>query len=179
MYNLSDFPYNQLPQNLNSLVEVFNNNGDKFMLMPLEFAKKKRMLRRIVFIILKDHKNRVLLSKKVESGKSSNLWSLSGYNNIFVGESAKGAALNELKNNYHIENIKIKELHTIPFLEQDIPLSATIFSAGPWWDSLTINPNYVIDAMFVDKDELSGLLEIQPEMFSSLLIWALRSNLIF
>ncbi len=177
--HLSDFPYSQVPKDYQNLVEIYDNRGEKIMIMPLELAKKKKMLHKIVFIILKDKNNRVLLSKKIEQGKVNSLWSLSGYNAVFLGQSTLGTAIEELKNNYFIEDIKIKEIHTLPFMENDVPLSATIYSAGPWWNSLRINSNYVADAMFVDKDELSGLLEIQPEMFSSLLIWALRSNLIF
>ncbi len=177
---LSDFPYRQIPEFYENLVEVFDNRGEVFMLMPLEMANKKKMLRRIIFVILKDNKNRVLLSKKNTANLQTNsLWSLSGHNNIFVGESAIGAALQELKNNFYIDDIAINELRTLPFIEQDIPLSATVFSAGPYKKRLEINSDYVTDAMFVDKDELSGLLEFQPDMFSPLLSWALRSGWIF
>ncbi len=177
---LPDFPYNQDPLEKENLVEVFDNRGETFMLMPLEMARKQKMSRRIVFVILKDHKNRVLLAKKKENIKQNNpLWTLSGYDNVYAGESAEGAVLRELKNSFNIEGIKLKELRTLPFMENDIPLSATIFLAGPWKDRFELNLDYVHDAMFVDKDELAGLLKFQPEMFHTLLVWALRSGWIF
>lgn len=178
---LSDFPYNQTPQKLSSLVEIFDNRGEPFLLMPLDIAKKKKMSRRIVFIILKDHKNRVLLAKKMKNIKQTNTpWSLSAYTNVFAGESAEGAVVRELKESFNIDNIHLKELRTVPFLDNDdIPLSASIFLAGPWREAIKPNLDLVHDAMFVDKDELTGLLQHQPEMFHSLLGWALRSGWIF
>lgn len=181
LLNLSDFPYKQTPQKLSSLVEIFDNRGEPFLLMPLEVAKKKKMSRRIVFIILKDHKNRVLLAKKIKNIKQSNIpWSLSAYGNVFAGESAEGAVVRELKESFNINNIHLKELSTLPFMDNDdIPLSASIFLAGPWRENITPNFDLVHDAMLVDKDELTGLLQHQPDMFHSLLVWALRSGWIF
>ncbi len=178
--NLSDCPYTKAPQELSTLVEVFDNQGDPFLLMPLEIAKKKKMSRRIVFVILKDHKNRVLLAKKRENIKQSDtLWSLSAYGDVFAGESAEGAAAREIENNFKIENTRLRELHTLPFMENDVPLSASIFLAGPWRENIKTNLDFVYDAMFVDKNELAGLLQYQPDMFHPLLVWALRSGWIF
>ena len=178
--NLLDFPYKQAPQKISTLVEIFDNRGNPFLLMPLEIAKKKKMSRRIVFVILKDHKNRVLVAKKRENIKQSNVpWNLSAYGNVFAGESSEGAAVRELKENFNISDIRLKELSTLPFMENDVPLSASIFLAGPWRETISPNDDFIYDAMFVDKDELAGLLQHQPEMFHSLLVWALRSGWIF
>jgi len=147
--------------------------------MPLEAAKKKKMSRRIVFVILKDHKNKVLLARKRENIKQNTLWSLSAYGNVFAGESAEGAAVRELQNNFHIKNIRLQELSTLPFMDNDVPLSASIFLAGPWREKIKPNLDFVHDAMVVDKDELTGLLQHHPDMFHSLLVWALRSGWIF
>ena len=147
--------------------------------MPLEMAKKKKMSRRIVFVILKDHRNRVLLAKKRENIKQNTLWNLSAHGNVFAGESAEGAAVRELKNDFNIEDIRLQELSTLPFMENDVPLSASLFLAGPWREKVKPNTNLIHDAMFVDKGELAGLLKHQPDMFHSLLVWALRSGWIF
>lgn len=177
---LSDFPYRQYPQE-EELVEIFDKEGRTFLLTPQGDAKKKKMSRRIVFVILKDNRKRVLITKSTKNKKKNSiLWKLSAYTQVYAGESTEDAAYRELKQNFNIEDIRLQELRTVPFLDKnEVMLSATIFIAGPWRETIQANKENVLDCMFVDKDELTGLLDFQPEMFHVIIEWALRSGWLF
>lgn len=141
------------------------------MLVPLKVAKKRKMTRRAVFIIVKDWKGNILLTKN-----NDDIWNISAFGDIFAGESAIGAALRLLNQNFGIENIKIHHLTALPFQMDDDNLTATVFIAGPLGMKPIINSDFVADAMFVNNDDLEALLTNHSEMFAPLLDWALRAG---
>lgn len=161
-------------------MEIYNNHGQPFLLVPLQDAIKKKMHRRVVFVILKDDRNRVLITKSHKNTKQkSELWNLSAYGDVFAGESTEGSAFRILRECFDIIDISIHDILVIPFMEHDATLYTSIFKTGAWRNPVIPNQEFIIDSMFVDKDELTGLLEFQPEAFHSLLVWAMRSNWIF
>lgn len=183
---MSDFPYLQPTSEKDLIaknVEIVDNQGAPFLLMPLEFARKKKLPRRIFLSVLKDNKKRALIVKKNEvEKKEAQLWTLSSIGNVLAGESAEGAALRELQYDFNLNtvNFPLEELHTLPFMENDTMLSASIFLAGPCKaDDILPNPESISDIMFLTKGELEGLSTQHPEIFHSLLFWALRSGWIF
>lgn len=152
--------------------------------MPLESAKKRKLPRRVFLLVLKDNKKRVLIVKR--KGKHSHKyiqWTLSGMGDVLAGESAEGAVLRVLERDFHLEKtspVPLEELHSIPFLEDDTMLSANIFLGGPCKaDDILLNPEHIIDILFLTKSELEGLSTKHAEIFHPLLFWALRSGWIF
>lgn len=160
-------------------MEITDNNGKPFLLMPEYIVKKKKMRHRIIFVMLKDKKNRILLVKK-HVQETNSLWEFPCYSIVFAGESAEGTAYKELQANFYIDDtIKMKEIATLPYLHDDVYVTATFFSAGPYYGTFHYNEERIQDAMFVDKDELNGLLAYSPEIFNPIITWANRANWLY
>lgn len=174
-----DFPYLLDEEAQKNLVEITDNNGLPFLLMPAHIVKKKKMRHRIIFVILKDNKNRVLFVKKQTTEKNP-LWEFPCYGIVFAGESAEGTAYKELQENFYIDDsIKMHEIATLPCLYDDIYVTATVFRAGIHSGTFRYNEEKIQDAMFVDKDELNGLLAYAPDIFNPIITWANRANWLF
>lgn len=162
-----------------NLVELTDNNGIPFLLMPEHIVKKKKMRHRIIFVVLKDKKNRILFVKKNVQVNTS-LWEFPCYGIVFAGESAEGTAYKELQTNFYInDTIKMKEITTLTYLQEDVNIMATVFSAGPYYGTFRYNEEIIQDAMFLDKDELNGLLAYSPEIFNPIINWANRANWLY
>lgn len=174
-----DFPYLLDEENRKNLVEITDNNGLPFLLMPAHIVKKKKMRHRIIFVVLKDNKNRILFVKKQTTEKNP-LWEFPCYGIVFAGESAEGTAYKELQENFYIDDsIKLHEIATLPYLYDDIYVTATVFRAGLHSGIFRCNEEKIQDAMFVDKDELNGLLAYAPDIFNPIITWANRANWLF
>lgn len=174
-----DFPYLLDEEARKNLVEITDNSGIPFLLMPEHIVKKKKMRHRIIFVILKDKKNRALFVKKQTAEKNS-LWEFPCYGMVFAGESAEGTAYKELSENFYIDDsIKMQEIATLPYLYDDMYVTATVFRAGPFSGTFRCNEEKIQDAMFVDKDELNGLLAYAPDIFNPIITWANRANWLF
>lgn len=174
-----DCPYALDLQTRMNLVEITDNAGSPFLLMPEHIVKKKKMRHRIIFVVLKDKKNRILLIKKIRSDQNT-LWEFPCYATVYAGESAEGTAYAELKKHFYIDDsIKMKEIATVPYLQEDIYVMATVFLAGPYYGMLNCNVETIQDAMFVDKEEFEGLLAFDAEMFNPIITWANRANWLY
>lgn len=174
-----DFPYLLDKEARKNLVEITDNKGIPFLLMPEHIVKKKKMRHRIIFVVLKDKKNRILFVKK-HTQENTSLWEFPCYGIIFAGESAEGTAYKELQESFYInDSIKMKEIATLPYLQDDVYVMATFFSAGPYYGTFRCNEEKIQDAMFVDKDELNGLLAYSPEIFNPIIMWANRANWLY
>ncbi len=163
-------------------MEITDNNGLPFLLMPEHLVKKKKMHHRIIIVLLKDKKNRVLFVQKHsnQTQNTKNIWEFPCHGIVFAGESAEGTAYAELQTHFYIDDsIKMKEIATLPYLQDDIYVMATIFYAGPHYGTFRYNEDTVKDAMFVDKDEFAGLLAYDPDMFNPIIKWAHRANWIY
>lgn len=184
---LEDFPYicnEEEKEQIYRCVEIVDNQGAPFLLMPIEYARKKKLPRRIFLSVLKDTKKRALIVKRRNQNKNDTaLWNLSSMGNVMAGESAEGAVLREFQRDFRLDiqaNISIEELLVLPFMENETMLSASIFLAGPCRaDEIEANAKNIEDFMFLTKDELEGISSKHPEIFHSLLFWALRSGWIF
>lgn len=168
-----------------SLVEITDNAGSPFLLMPEHIVKKKKMHHRIIFVVLKDRKNKILLVKK-KSEQKNVLWEFPCYGIVYAGESAEGTAYRELEKHFFIDDsIVMKEIATLPYLQEDSYVQATVFLAGPYYGINSANKTFLYneetiqDAMFIDKEEFEGLLSFNPEMFNPIITWAYRANWLY
>ena len=176
---INDCPYELDLQTRMQLVEITDNAGSPFLLMPERLVKKKKMRHRIIFVVLKDKKNRILLVKKNSADKET-LWEFPCYGTVYAGESAEGTAYTELKKHFYIDDsIKMKEIATLPYLHDEMYVMATFFLAGPFYGTFRHNTETIQDAMFVDKEEFEGLLTFSQEMFDPIITWANRANWLY
>lgn len=159
-----------------NLIEITDSRGFPLVLMPEQTAKKKKMHRRVVFVVLKDKNNKILFVRRNRPNDKS-LWEFPCYETVFAGESAEGTVYRELKKHFSAEeNIKIKEVGVFSFECGEAKFTASVFSACLHQGLFRYNEETVKDAMFVNAEEFCGLLSFHPEMFDSSVQWASKTD---
>lgn len=178
---LSDCPYTNPPPDLNSLVEISDGYDRPLMLTPLNAALRRKLPRRIVLVGIRDSRNRLFLTRRaLHLARHPGLWDISVTGDVLAGESLEGAALRELRHRLGIEVARIRSVASLPYADSSgASLSATFFLAGPVSSPPSPSPEIVCDGMFVDADELRGLVRYQPDALTPELIWAVRSGWVF
>lgn len=179
--SLSDCPYTNPPPDLESLVEISDGYDRPLMLTPLSAALRRKLPRRIVFVGIRDSHSRLFLTRRaLHLARHPGLWDISVTGDVLAGESLEGAALRELRQRLGIAVTSIRSVASLPYADSGgASLSATFFLAGPVSSPPSPAPEIVCDGMFVDADELRGLVRHQPDLLTPELIWAVRSGWVF
>ncbi len=178
---LSDCPYVNPPSELESLVEISDGYDRPLILTPLNAALRRKLPRRIVLVGLRDGHGRLFLPRRsFHLPRHPGLWDISVTGDVLAGESLEGAALRELRQRLGIAGARIRAVASLPYTDSEgASLSATFFLAGPVSSPPCPAPESVCDGMFVDADELRGLVRHQPDLLTPELIWAARSGWVF
>lgn len=178
---LSDCPYTRQPRNGEALVEISDGYDRPLLLCPLDAALRRKLPRRIVLVGLRDVRGRLFLPRRaLHLARHPGLWDISVTGDVLAGESREGAALRELRTRLGVAGARTRAVASLPYRDSaGASLSATFFLAGPAASTPQPDPESVCDGMFVDADELGGLVRHQPELLTPELIWAARSGWIF
>jgi len=176
--SLSDSPYINPPQNMTELVEIFDAFGHPLLLCPLAAARRHKFPRRTVLVCLRDRRGRIFLQRRaLHLPVHPGLWDMAVSGDVLAGESYAGAALRELEQRLGLKGLKITPRASLPYTDSNgASLSAMFFMAGPVSSALTPDPASICDSMYVDLDELNGLIRYQHDMLTPELIWAVRSG---
>ena len=163
------------------LVEVTDSFDQPLLLVPRSLALRRRLSRRIVQVCLKDARGRIFLQKRSPSlHRQPGLWDISVTDEVFAGEATEGAALRALQNALGIVVPRLRLLSALPYTDAyGARLNASCYVAGPVRTHPQPDPTRVSDGMFVDEDELRGLMSQQPELLTFELVWAVRSGWLF
>lgn len=178
---LSDCPYANPPGELDSLVEISDGYDRPLLLSPLAVALRRKLPRRIVLVCLREPHGKIFLQRRSHAlARHPGLWDISVTGDVRAGESLEGAALRELSQRLGIAGARIRTVASLPYTDSGgASLSATFFLAGPSAMRPSPDPDTVCDGMFVDADELHGLVRHQQDLLTPELIWAVRSGWIF
>ncbi|MCH5276285.1 MAG: NUDIX domain-containing protein [Desulfovibrionaceae bacterium] len=179
--SLSDCPYINPPPDLGSLVEIADGYDRPLMLTPLSAALRRKLPRRIVLVGVRDSRGQLFLTRRAPRlARHPGLWDISVTGDVLAGESLEGAALRELRQRLGIEVATIRSVASLPYTDSGgASLSATFFLTGAGSSPPSPAPEIVCDGMFVDADELQGLVRHQPDLLTPELIWAVRSGWVF
>lgn len=159
-----------------NLIEITDNSGFPLVLMTEQTVKKKKLHRRIVFVILKDKKNKMLLVQRNRPNEKI-LWEFPCCETVYAGESAEGTVCRELEKNFSVEeNIKIKEIGVFSFEHSETRFTAAVFSACLHHGLFRYSEERIKDVMFIDEEEFRGLLSFHPEMFAPAVLWASKTD---
>ncbi len=163
------------------LIEVTDSFDQPLLLVPRSLALRRRLPRRIVQVCLKDARGRIFLQKRSLSlHRQPGLWDISVTDEVFAGEATEGAALRALQNALGIVAPRLRLLSALPYTDaHGARLNASCYVAGPVRTHPQPDPARVSDGMFVDEDELRGLMSQQQELLTFELVWAVRSGWLF
>lgn len=181
------YPYLNLPASSGTaawedeLVEVTDSFDTPLLLVPRSLALRRRLPRRVVQVCLKDARGRIFLQKRApELRRQPGLWDISVTDEVFAGEASEGAALRALESALRIVAPRLRLLSALPYTDaHGAQLNASCYVAGPVRARPQPDPSRVSDGMFVDEDELRGLLRHQQELLTFELAWAVRSGWMF
>lgn len=163
------------------LIEVTDSFDQPLLLVPRSFALRRRLPRRVVQVCLKDADGRIFLQKRSPSlRRQPCLWDISVTDEVLAGEASEGAALRALHSVLGIIGPRLRLLSALPYTDaHGARLSASCYVAGPVRARPQFDLSRVSDGMFVDEDELRGLVAHQPELLTFELAWAVRSGWLF
>lgn len=169
------------PLQEDDLIEVTDSFDQPLLLTPRSLALRRRLPRRIVQVCLKDAKGRIFLQKRSRSlPHQPGLWDISVTDDVFAGEATEGAALRALQNALGIVVPRLRLLSALPYTDaHGARLNASCYVTEPVRTHPQLDPARVSDGMFVDEDELRGLMSQQPELLTFELVWAVRSGWLF
>lgn len=175
---MSDCPYANPPDDMAELVEISDGFDRPLLLCPLKAARKRKLPRRIVLVCLRDTRRRIFLQRRADNQPHHpGLWDLSIIGDVLAGESFEGAVLRELAQRLGIVGARVRAAAFLPYTDSSgASLSAGFFVAGPTGEAPRLDPSTVGDGMFVDADELQGLVRHQQDMLTPELVWAVRSG---
>lgn len=178
LHHLPAYPYINLPTEKVPLVEITDAYDRPLMLVPEALARRKKLSRRYVLLCLRDTKGRIYLQRRAFTlSQHPGLWDVSISGPVHAGESREGAALRALHHSLGLTRTRVTAVASLPYVDSDgSSLSTTFFLAGPTSVKPTPNPESVADGMFLDMDEIQGVVRHQPDMLTPELLWALRSG---
>lgn len=148
--------------------------------MPLTEARKQGLNHRIVLVALRDASGRLCLQRRAETKDVyPGRWDLSATGHVQAGESREEAARRELKEELGIDAVRLTRSVSLAASPKTGNASITLYFAGPCHTAPTPDPAEVSEVMFVDGDELSGLIEQFRSMFTPALLWVANEGHLF
>ena len=201
----SSLPLGRLPVNLAAgltdeekatLVEVMDRNGSPLACLRPEAAIRQKLSHRLVSVALCRRPNKLVLHKRTDARLGNHgCWDIhTGF--VLVGEAGEDAALRILRwigldglgvkflvtassgeettarVSYYVADLPAG-LHPANLVSQDCAAGEEERENGP---GATSEP---AEALEVDKDELAGITDQAPELFSRELLWVARAGLLF
>lgn len=163
------------------MIEIYDDFGHPLFLTNLQDALRRKMPRSMVQVIIISTQGKYLIQKRA-AGLELNpgMWDLSAVAHVMAGQSRMGAAIKALWDGLGLSGPRLKEVSALPYQDQaGAKLSASFFVSEPARATPVLNPGLSSDYMFLDRDELLGLSQVQPEIFTTELAWAVRSGWIF
>lgn len=155
------------------MLEVLDDKGLPFMLMPRASVMQQQLRHRVVLVVVRSRERSIYIHKRSAKKKRyANLWSVSASGFIKAGEAAEDAALRELQEELGISGVPL-------FLASELPASPStdwghiyLFVSQPAQVIVNPSPDEIEEGMFVDEDELEGMLRDMPELIGPSLHWA-------
>lgn len=163
---------------VDELYIVTDRDDKELMLMPLAAVLRQKLFFRLVVLALEDGKERLLLHKN-PPGRLPNSGKWDFFTSPVMADEARvDAALRILKTNTDIlRELRLVEVKRRPVDEKTL-YSLTLFKARlP--DGYAAMAAQKTDRLFVDKDELDGLVQGEPGMFSPHLLEVHSWELLF
>ncbi len=155
------------------LIEILDENGRSFMLMPRKQAMQQQLPYRVALVVLRNRENKVYIHKRAAHTKSySGLWSVSASGAAKAGEAMEDAALRELREELGVNGIQLYQMAEIAASAQTDWSRVFLFLSQPANVIVNPAPEEISEGMFVDPDELSAMIRQMPELLTPALKWA-------
>ena len=158
------------------ILEITDNEDRPLMCMPPDAVLRQRLHRRIVCIALHTGKNTLLLHKRADSMlEHQGAWDLYT-GSVLMGEAREDAALRLLQDKTGLEDFSLT-FAAARKGSREAPSHVALFTARLPQGMLPLGEEH--DILEVDADELAGLVQHTPELFTPALQWAAESGCLF
>ena len=160
------------------LVEVMDAKNNPLGVMPLPEVRRQRLYHRVAVVLIYNQKNKICLPKRKDTRMvSPGRWDISMRTHLHVGEGSMDAACREIREH-------IGEFRALPIFEYTMQPAAE--GENSFTDIYTLKRfepqtpcTSLEQTMFVDRDELSGLLKHCPELVTPLLVYLWNQGILF
>ena len=169
---MSHTPYVGLSAAADRLVEVVDQLGRPFLLMPRQTALDRNMPHRVALVSLRERGGRLWLTKLRPRPDNPPCWDFSARGQILAGEARTSAAARLLEETLGLPETQPVQQAVLPSLAFEGARQCILFTAVQRGGHLSFRA----EGMFVDKDELAGLAEHFPDLLSPCLIWCLQNG---
>lgn len=150
------------------------------MVMPRQDVHAQNLHHRVVLIVVRDTRGRVYLQRRAASKPlHPGLWDVSAAGHVRAGESRKDAALRELHEELGITGVQLHERAVHPACAATEYSHVTLFCSSPCGTTPTPAPEEASEGMFVDADELLGLVEHCGDLITPGLRWVAQGGYLF
>lgn len=162
------------------IIEVLDEAQRPFMLMPRASALAQNLPHQVVLVVLRDREGQIYIHRRAESKKNyAGLWSVSASGLVKAGEAAEDAAMRELDEELGISGVTLTHAAALPPAPETDWGQINLFISSPSNVLVKPNPDEISEGMFVDEDELAGLLHDMPGKIAPALKWAAELGNLF
>lgn len=155
------------------IIEILDEAQRPFMLMPRASALAQNLPHQVVLVVLRDRDGHIYIHRRLSGKKSyAGLWNVSAAGLVKAGEALEDAALRELDEELGISGLALMHVATLAPAPKTDWGQINLFISSPSNVLVKPNPDEISEGIFVDEDELSGLLRDMPDNISPALKWA-------
>ncbi|MDD4649318.1 MAG: NUDIX domain-containing protein [Desulfoplanes sp.] len=161
-----------------TLVEVMDAKNTLLGVMPLPEVRRQRLFYRVAVVLIYNQENKLCLRKRKDTRMASpGRWDISIRTHLQIGEGSLDAACRKIREH-------LGEFRTMPVFGYTI--QPTVETEDSFINIYTLKrfemqPYCTTseETLFVDRDELSGLLEHCPEHVTPLLVYLWNQDMLF
>lgn len=156
------------------LLEYTDMSDRTLLVAPCSEAGRLGLCCRAVGVILCDAQKRVCIRRQGDERSGQRLWNLTAVTHVRFGEAREDAARRVLETGMGIREASLTPFATLAPDDTGEPLHVTLFLARSI--SGVVDPGRMGEYLFLDEDELNGLVEHMPELLTPTLLWTIRSG---
>ncbi len=159
---------------------MVDSNGKPLLVMPSATAHAQRLAMKSVFVLIYNKQGKFFLQRRANNkALAPGMWDISAATHVGTDEALEAAAERVLRKELNISSVSLHYQKSQQERIDDSTLWISLYSANIGTTPLSPNPDEVQDGLYVDAEELQSLYEHFPSMLTSVLVWAIRANIIF
>lgn len=161
-------------------IEVVDEGNRPLAVMGIDDVHAQTLMHRSVVVLVYNAQGKVYLQRRSASkSRFPGRWDLSATGHVTAGEAVEDAATRELAEELGITGKRLRRVGEAPPSPATGYEFVTVFSAGVVQETPVPNPDEVDGGYFVDRTELSCLIDQFRELLTPTLLHFWENNMLF
>ncbi|WP_461209430.1 NUDIX hydrolase [Desulfocurvus sp. DL9XJH121] len=168
------------PSPVQPSVEIVDLQDKPLGVMPLSEAHRQALPHRSVMVLAFDAEGRLYVQKRgLHKALYPGRWDISATGHVRAGESRRDTAARKLEEELRVRASRLDLAAQFPPGPEEGWEFTALFRASGLHQPPSPNPDEVADGMFMDRDELRGLIEKFRERLTPALVGCWERGLIY